>query len=152
MSGVFQKLQERHGGHASKRSPSDLKRGAPYVCYKFIQKPSEFKDKATDSYPDLLVAYCVDKETSNKYYVSMPGLYNNLTEDDVKELNEQIADKKPPFLVFYGKDGSRNDCVLHQYGTSVDHEKLQKYLKQEKRSSAEFESEEASTSKKKKED
>ena len=112
---VFRKLQQRVAEHAGKRFPDQLVPGKLYPVYKFQQRKSDYpKAKGSNEYPLTLVAY-VEDGVSN-YYLTMPSIYNDLSAEDVQEMNQEIASQKPPSICYYGKDGNRNDVLIHPFG------------------------------------
>ena len=115
---VFKALRDRRSAYAGKKLPTDLTRGLKYICYDFNQRRSDFIDKAKQTHPMTLVAYIKDPATGNKYYVTCPALYNDLTEVQLQELKDAIVKGKPPFIVYYGRDGNRNELILHEHDES----------------------------------
>lgn len=61
------------------------------------------------------------KDGVNRYYITMPTLYNDINTDDLNEMNNAIKEGKPPSIVYYGKDGNRNDIVIHEFGEGMFH-------------------------------
>ncbi|KAJ1521824.1 hypothetical protein ONE63_003459 [Megalurothrips usitatus] len=116
MANVFQFLKQKTADHAGKRAPDKLQRGVPYQCYEFLQRKSDYLDKTTNEFPMTLVVKVKEPDSALKYYVTMPLLFNNLTPEHVVQLNCAVKANKPPFIVFYGNDGARNDVLLHEHG------------------------------------
>ncbi|XP_034250751.1 uncharacterized protein LOC117651103 [Thrips palmi] len=124
---VFTLLKNRVEAHAGKRTPDELIPGVRYPVYSFTQRKSDYIDKKTQTHPMTLVAYVIDPKTSGKYYITLPSLYNDLDIDQVKELNDAILPGKAPVIVFYGKDGKRNDVLIHRHDEDTDECKLKSY-------------------------
>lgn len=106
-------LKTKLNEHASKRSPESLERGKKYEVYNFRQQASSYPDK-NNEYPNTLIAYFKDGKT--KYFMILPGLYDNMQETHVAQLNNDIKNKIPPSIVFCGKDNNRNDILIHAMG------------------------------------
>lgn len=126
---VFAFLKAKVESHAGKRAPDELVPGMRYPVYMFVQRQSDYIDKKTQQYPMTLVAYVQDPTLPSKYYVTMPALYNNLDEDRVKELNSAIQPGKHPVIVYYGKDGKRNDVLIHTHDEENDDVRLAGFSK-----------------------
>jgi len=110
---VYNFLKTKVNEHASKRSPDALERGKKYEAYNFKQQISSYPDKNKE-FPNILIVYFKDGKT--KYFLTLPALYNNMSEEHVNQLNLDVEKKSPPSIVFYGKDNNRNDILIHPFG------------------------------------
>ncbi|KAK3919190.1 UPF0182 protein [Frankliniella fusca] len=121
---VFQRLKSKVSNHATIMSPDSLERGVLYPVTEFRLRQSDFLDKK-GNYPTNLLAYFSINEL--KYYMTCPALYNGTSSEDVEEMNAEIRKGKVPSICYYGKDGKRNDVLIHPHGEGVDEKRLEEF-------------------------